>query len=295
MGLFNNYENSGKGVSKNGPRKKPFFRFVEIFGRKFWTFFILNFIYLLLCVPLVTFGPATAALTHVMRKFYLEDSIFVYSEFWSAFKKNFKQSLAIGIVDVLMLALGVYTVWFYLQQASTMDSTQNFILLATSVAALVYVLMMHFYIYEQIVSLNLSLGKIIKNSLLLAVAGLKSNIIALLTVVFFMTIIVLLFPYSTLVLPFIPFAWLNFTIVFCTYPVIQKTIINPFYEARGEVNPELKGIVADTKTDDVVFEDKGGEESEIRVEGKKRRALKVQSDKDGGGSSQVAKHGKVIR
>ena len=30
------YQSSGKGVSKSAPQKKPFFKYWEIFGRKFW-------------------------------------------------------------------------------------------------------------------------------------------------------------------------------------------------------------------------------------------------------------------
>ena len=37
MGLFkNNYERAGVGIAKNAPKKKGFFRYMEIFGRKFW-------------------------------------------------------------------------------------------------------------------------------------------------------------------------------------------------------------------------------------------------------------------
>ena len=77
---FYNYTKSGKGVDKNGPQKKPFFKFWELFGRKFWNFFTLNLVYVVFCLPVVTFGPATAALTHVMRKYCLEDPIFPVSD-----------------------------------------------------------------------------------------------------------------------------------------------------------------------------------------------------------------------
>ena len=43
LDLFH-YGRAGKGVDKNGPRKKPFFLFWEIFGNKFWKFFQINLI-----------------------------------------------------------------------------------------------------------------------------------------------------------------------------------------------------------------------------------------------------------
>ena len=104
--LFN-YGKAGSGVQKGGPRKKPFFLFWEIFGDKFWKFFLLYLIYILFCLPIVTLGPATAAVTQVMRKFVIGEPIFVFHEFLDAFKKNFRQSLAVGIVDIAFIAISL--------------------------------------------------------------------------------------------------------------------------------------------------------------------------------------------
>ena len=77
MGLFYNNNEAGSGVAKRGRQKKPFFRFWEMFANKFWTFFKINLIYVLFCLPIVTFGPATAAMTALMRNIYLERPQFV--------------------------------------------------------------------------------------------------------------------------------------------------------------------------------------------------------------------------
>ena len=56
MGLFGaNYENPGAGIAKDAPKKKGFFRFMEIFGRKFWKLLELNFLYMLFYLPLPLF------------------------------------------------------------------------------------------------------------------------------------------------------------------------------------------------------------------------------------------------
>lgn len=65
-------------------------------------------------------------------------------------------------------------------------------------------------------------------------------------------------------------AW--FTVCFNSYPIIQKYVINPYYDSIGETNPEL----ADDDEDDseeVIFEDMGGKEKPIekRKKGKGKR------------------------
>ena len=107
MGLFNN--TAGPGVPKNAPRKKPFFRFWELFANKFWDFFKINLIYFLFCIPIVTIGPATAAMTALMRNIYLERPQFYFHDFVKEFKKNFKQALIVGILDILVTAVFVFS------------------------------------------------------------------------------------------------------------------------------------------------------------------------------------------
>ncbi len=262
MGLFYNNNVAGSGVSKNGPQKKPFFRFWEMFANKFWTFFKINLIYFLFCIPIVTFGPATAAMTALSRNIYLERPQFIFHDFWAAFKKNFKQSFMVGMVDIFVMGLSVFSYVFY--TANIDNGNGYWFFYALTMAAQVIFLIMNFFIYPQIVALNLKMSSIIKNSVILTFVNLKGNLITLAVfllygyVVFFSGIGI----YVITLAPLVPFAWLSFLEVFCCYPAIQKFIINPFYEARGERNPELPDI---DDNENVIFEDKGGSEEPINI------------------------------
>ena len=282
--LFN-YGKAGSGVQKGGPRKKPFFLFWEIFGDKFWKFFQINLIYILFCLPIVTLGPATAAVTQVMRKFVIGEPIFVFHEFLDAFKKNFKQSLAVGIVDIAFIAVILYNANYYFASLMNDGPLNDKIMLALSLAMCFILCMMHFYIYPQIVALKLKLPQIIKNSVILMIVGMKRSFIALLADGLLIFLMVMGFPYTTLVLPFLPAAWICFINTFCAYPVIQKHIIDPYYEARGEKNPEYARYET---TEEAVFEDKGGFEAPSEISVPKRTAQKTEKVK-------IKSGGKVIK
>ena len=256
------YQSAGKGVSKTAPRKKPFFRYWEIFGRKFWKIIELNLIYVLFCLPIVTFGPATAALTHVMRKFILEQPCFVFDEFFTAFKKNFKQSVAIGIVDVICIASFVVAVYQFLFAQQLSDEFMIFACIFICCATVIFI--MHFYIYLEIVALKLSFKAILKNAVLLVFLGVKQNIIAFVINVAIITLVAVFLPYSLPVVIVFPLGFICFTTTFICYPVIQKFIINPYYEERGETNPELIPINSEDSAD-AVFVDRGGTEKEIKA------------------------------
>ena len=248
------YQSSGSGVSKTAPQKKPFFRYWEIFGRKFWKIIELNLLYVLFCIPVVTFGPATAALTHVMRKFILEQPCFVFDEFFTAFKKNFKQSVAIGIIDVVGVAALVVALFEFMATDKLPEGMIVYICVFICLATLLYI--MHFYIYLEIVALKLPLKAMLKNALLLVFLGVKRNFIALVINLVIITLSVLFLPYSIFVIIVFPLAFMSFTTTFICYPVIQKYIINPYYEERGERNPELGPISEEDIAENAVFVDK---------------------------------------
>ena len=256
------YQSSGKGVAKVAPQKKPFFRYWEIFGRKFWKLIELNMLYIVFCIPVITFGPATAALTHVMRKFILEQPCFVFDEFFTAFKKNFKQSVAIGIIDVVGIVALAIAFFEFLAADTLPEGMIVYICILICCATVLFI--MHFYIYLEIVALKLPLKAMLKNSLLLVFLGVKRNFLALIINLAIITLVVLFLPFSIFVVIFLPLSLMCFTTTFICYPVIQKFIINPYYEERGERNPEL-GITEDDVAENAVFVDRGGSEKEIKA------------------------------
>lgn len=252
------YQSSGKGVAKGGPQKKPFFKFFEIFGRKFWKLIEINLLFVLFCIPVVTFGPAMAAMTHVMRKFILEQPCFLFEEFWTAFKKNFKQSFVIGIIDVI----GILALAINFHQFLMLDKLPEgyLIYMCLFIGFGSIFLMMHFYVYLEIVALNLGLFAILKNALLMVFLGVKRNFLALILNLIMTAVLVLTLPYSVFAVILFPLAWMCFTTVFICYPVIQKYIVNPYYEERGERNPELP---VEAEEGENVFVDMGGKEKAI--------------------------------
>ena len=104
------------------------------------------------------------------------------------------------------------------------------------------------------------MGAIIKNSVILTFANLKGNLITLAFYLLYALLVLFFGVYVLILAPLLPFAWLSFLTVFNCYPAIQKYIINPFYEANGEKNPELPD-----DDGEAVFEDMGGKEAPINL------------------------------
>ncbi len=165
----------GPGVSKDGPQKKRFFLFFEIYFRKFTKIILINIIYVLLCIPIVTIGPATAAMTYCMRNFAREDHADI-SDFFEQFKKNFWQSLGVSILQgVCAVIIGFGLVFYY--SLMKQDNVFGFFGFCFAFMAAVLFIFMSYYIYMLIVTFKQSLRQLIKNSFLFAFLGLGKNVI----------------------------------------------------------------------------------------------------------------------
>ncbi len=278
MGFFSkDYEAAGAGISKNGPKKKAFFVFFELYFRKFWKMIGLSLVTFICCIPIITVGPAIAGMTKVLRNFTIEKSSFMMHEFWKGFKSNLKQSIPVGLVDVLLCvaAYAALTVYPQLAQNAETGGMLFNVLCVITVSFAFTLLMMNFYIFPMIVATDLKLGNIIKNSFYLTCIALKKNIITLVLVVLVVGIIVTatLFSqiFTLLIVPIWAVSFIGFIIMFNTYPMIQKYVIDPYYEERGETNPEYGNLKADDG--DTVFADKGGTEAPIGEKGKKNKTI----------------------
>ncbi|MCI5945496.1 MAG: YesL family protein [Oscillospiraceae bacterium] len=283
MSLFglNDYTKAGPGIAKNAPKKKPFFEFFELYFRKFWKLLELNLLTVLFCIPVVTIGPAIAGMTRVLRNYRLEKNAFIFHDFWKGFSRNLKQSIPVGLLDILFAVSAYAALQVYPAMYKNSGSIIYIILCVISVSFALTLLMMNFYIFPMIVATDLSLANIIKNSFFLTCVGLKKNVITLLVVVFvvlLLGVMIVLHPLSAIIIPIWPISFLGFLIMFNSYPLIQKYVIDPYYEERGESNPEY-AYLEPLDEEDAIFTDMGGKEAPIASSKEKSGGSKSKGNK----------------
>ncbi|MGN1090701.1 MAG: YesL family protein [Huintestinicola sp.] len=284
LGFGTDYTKAGSGIAKNAPKKKPFFQFLEMYFDRFWKLIKLSLLTFVCCIPIVTIGPAIAGMTKVLRSYVLDKDTFIRHEFFKGFKNNLRQSLPLGLIDILFgvslaCSLTVYPAMKATAEAAGQNGTIYIVLCIVSVSFALTVLMMNFFAFPMIVATELSFKEIVKNSFFITCLGLKKNIITLLIILLTVAVIVVgtvINPFTLIIIPLWAISFLGFVIMFNSYPQIQKYVINPYYENQGLDNPEydyLKPLDAD----DAVFIDKGGEEAPIegKSSGKKKKKGKV--------------------
>lgn len=272
MGLFQkNYDKPGKGVSKNEPQKRGFFRFFELFIRHFWTMVSAEFWHLLLCLPLLTCGLGQVGLAYICRMTARDKHVFVASDFFGAIKKNWKKALPLGIINLvimLVLAADMYVLYIYWTQ-DIMNKTWATIVFAVSMFIFTLFSFAKFYQYTLMITFDFKLKTIIKNSWLFATLGVKHNIIIGVTLslcymaAFWLLIMNLRIGLLiiTVVGLFIFPAFRMFLVQYNVFPEIKKYIIDPYYKEHPDEDIEKRrdlGLL-DYDGEEAVFEDNGKE------------------------------------
>ena len=248
FGLFN-YEKEGPGIEKDAPKKKGFVVFFETFFRNFWKFITINLVYVLISVPVVTTGLTACGLTHVARNTARDKHSFGLSDFFETIKKNWKQSLIAGILNVAILFLLFWITNFYHAQYGETGNFIHLIGLGLSLSLTLIFLLMKFYLWTLIITFNLTLKQVYKNSFKFVFINFKGNLLCglcLLAVYALYVAIILLIPYfivwtiaAVLALCTLP-AFRFLLIQYFVFPSIKKHMIDPYYEQHPDDDIELR-------------------------------------------------------
>ena len=234
MSFFNNYEKEGKGISKDADSRLRIIVFFDILFRKFWNLILINLIYILFCLPIVTIGPATAGVTKLLRNYAREEHAFLWSDFIETFKQNFKKSVAVFFIDLVACILLLFDLYMY--TALNAPSILRITALAALMLTGTILLFMNYYIFTMMVTFDLNFKQLIKNAFLFAWIGFWRNIlitILIAAIVYF--IVIAYFPtIGIFFVVFLLFSLCGLIINFITYPLIKKYMIDGYDPKTGE-------------------------------------------------------------
>ncbi len=244
FGLFN-YEKEGPGVSKNAPKKNGFIVFFEIYFKNFWKLAVNGLWYWLFSILVLPIGFADAGMTNITRNMARDTHSFGTRDFFSTIKKNWKQALPAGILNIAIMALLIYDIYFFFVCT---QGPMQIIGTAITLTLLVIFLLMRLYFWFLLTTFKLSFKQLYINSFKLSILGIKRSLliavelIAFYALIFaigyiglaitnFVDIIIIIF-----VLPGFRFLVIQTNI----FKVIKKHMIDPYYNEHPDEDIELR-------------------------------------------------------
>ena len=188
---------------------------------------------------LATWGLQSVGAAYINRGLVRGDPVFLFSDYFHAIKKNYKQGIVLGIIDALALLLLTFNFCFLY-----MNSTSIFteILLFINAGIFTLYAFMRKYIYLLAITFDITIPKIFKNSLIFTLLGIKRNLVGaigsilLLTVNVFIGVLCMSFNFIIpLMLPLVYYIGASsFISTYSVYPVIDKYMIEPYKQAHPE-------------------------------------------------------------
>lgn len=202
----------------------------------------------------LTFGLSSVGLIYNIRNICNGTHTESWSDFFYAIKRNFKQGIAVGIIDVLIILLLGYDLIAYNANAGNSFMMLVFYYASILFAAVYYI--MRFYIYIQLVTCKMTIGKMFKNALILSALGIKRNLAAFFSslafAIIFVYLWILLPQFAILFLCMFAVSFLAYIGVYCTLPNVKKYVIDPYYDDHPEERPAEPDDESET-----IFSDNG--------------------------------------
>ncbi len=182
---------------------------------------------------LFTFGVVNAGCAYVLRNLAQGEPVFVWTDFWYAVKRNYKQAIPMGIIDALICVILPFNIYTMLLNTASFFTS---FMLWTNIFIFLAFFFMRYYIYVQMVTFDLSIFKIIKNAMIFSLLGIKRNLVAfggiligiILEAIFIFAFGGLLLPFA-LAAPLILFlSFFAYMKVFAAFAKIDQYMIAPY-------------------------------------------------------------------
>ena len=154
--------------------------------------FLLNVLWLLFCLPILTLFPATAAMFGVVRQWIIHKDSSVFPTFIRCFKENFKQSFIIQFI------------WLFLAAFLFLDYTISLKLgfLKTFISPILiflgfFLMMGSTFLFPSIVQFKTSIRNIVKNMVFLSIVYFPFSLLICI-VILLIALVLYIFPLSML-------------------------------------------------------------------------------------------------
>lgn len=175
-------------------------------------------------------GPASVAKSYVLRKYVRDAHSWVVSDFFENIKSNFKQGIAVYIINTLVSAGLIFAYIFYsFIWKNSMGSALSIVII---IVAAIFV-MMQMYVYQLVSSVKIKVKHIYIKALTLTVMKLPWNIVVL-CMTFFLAYLMSYFALTSPAICVVFVIALYFTLVCFTQIFMTNNVMNKYVIESGK-------------------------------------------------------------
>lgn len=140
---------------------------------------ILNIVFLITCLPIVTIGAAWTSLSYVTLKMSRDEESYILKSYFKAFRQNFRQSTVIW--GICLAAMFIFYIDYQIIGNMDHSMAQVMFVLLTVVAILFGLTLL--YVFPVLAKFDNTVFNTIKNAFLISVANLPRTLLMLAVIV----------------------------------------------------------------------------------------------------------------
>ena len=176
-------------------------------------------------------GPASAAYSYITRCFTRSQPVWVWSDGVDKFKENFKYSMLLALIDIVVLYVASVAIGFYRSQSGMIYS---FLYIFIIIVFVIYA-MSHSFMYQIIVTYDCKFKDVIKNASILTIAKLPMCVLLFLISLVLCVVVFNFREIGVIVYATVGMSVLKYPLEFYAARVIEKNIANTENnETQGE-------------------------------------------------------------
>ena len=193
---------------------------------------VVNMLFLLCCIPIVTIPAALAALNRYLLGIYRVGYGFSLEDYWKEFKSGILKNLPAGL---LTGGLGFYAYYLMSLAGNFERGTTHDVLIGCGMGVMIFAILIGAYYFVMSAMLDLGAGALLKNTLILMTVEWKMSIVIVVTVVIAGGILLALAPYSLFLLLTIGVSFPQMLVYACVNRAVERRILQPFERQNGGV------------------------------------------------------------
>ncbi len=210
-------------------------RYFFLLGTHFWKFVLLNLLFVVFSLPIVTIPASICAVNRVCIKLIDNGNAFVWSDFWEEWKQSAVKAFFPGVLMAVCLFFGYYCISLGISNGGSIFAM---VFYAFGLFAAFFALSFGSWTFVLIAMLPLPTPALLKNARALLVMEWKRSLAMIgihLAAGFF---VLCFFPISLLPCAFLLFSFILYSISFLVYAPVQEHIVKPYTKGRSTADDD---------------------------------------------------------
>lgn len=133
--------------------------------------------FILLCIPIITIGPACTALYYAVVKVIRRERGYIFREFFKSFKLNFKRSAIVGVLFTIIFVILGFDLLYAWGLTADPGSTKGSLLMGVFLGLLFLAVCVYLYVFPILSRFDMTVRQLLKSGIYMSMRHIHFTIL----------------------------------------------------------------------------------------------------------------------